>query len=86
MFSSLDCLLLTWIYALLLNKNQEIGEDEVTVQVWFKNRCSRQAQKRLTFPKLKSVSSNAKEGKISAQPQSGSNEKVNWDQNLSLNI
>ena len=37
-------------------------------------------------PRLKSVSRNAKEGKISAQPQSGSNEKVNWDQNLSLNI
>ena len=37
-------------------------------------------------PRLKSVSRNAREGKISTQPQSGSNEKVNWDQNLSLNI
>ena len=28
-------------------------------------------------PRLKSVSRNAREGKISTQPQSGSNEKVN---------
>ena len=37
-------------------------------------------------PRLKSVSRNAREGKISTRPQSGSNEKVNWDHNLSLNI
>ena len=37
-------------------------------------------------PRLKSVFRSAREGKISAQPQSGSNEKVNWDHNLSLNI
>ena len=38
-------------------------------------------------PRLKSVYRNAREGKISTpQPQSGSNEKVNWDHNLSLNI
>ena len=36
-------------------------------------------------PRLKSVFRNARQGKISTHPQGGSNEKVNFDHNLSLN-